>query len=189
MTEKSKVVLVIVGGCLLLLGWWLSDLPIGYYQFKRICESEGGLRVYEKVEPNVGWIASNEPDARGIVSSYSTVPFARFRSDDGTWKDVKYKGGNPWWSSSYEISLADESKKPRYRMAVKVESVADAIRLTKYVRTLTDESSSQPVFIYTRFTFTWTNPEHTLLGRSDSAYCLTGIDEAESIRTMLHAKE
>ena len=189
MTTRSKTKLAVLVGTLLLFGWWISDIPIGYYQFKQMCKKDGGLRSYAKVEANVGWLAASKPDAQGIVSSYPTVPFARFRANDDSWKDVRYKGGNPWWDSSYEVSPADEAKKPRYRQVKKEENILDAIRLHKYVRTIVDEASNQPVFEYTRFTFTWTNPENTLLGRSDSAYCLTGIDEAKSIRTILNKKE
>lgn len=187
--NRAKLPLFITIVLSLILGWWISDIPIGYYQFKQVCEKEGGLRVYGKVEPNVGWVALSEPEARAIASSYSKVDFVRYRTDDGTWKDVKYKGGNPWWSSSYEIVAKDETKKTRYRLEDKVESVINQVRLTRYVKTLIDESSNKPLITYTRFTFTWTNPNSTLLGRSDSAYCMTSIDEVESIRAILNTQE
>lgn len=188
MTENSKVILVIVGACLLFLGWWLSDIPIGYYQFKRICEKEGGLRVYGKVAPNVGWSAAHEIDAKAIVQSYPNVPFARFRSDEGTWKDVRYKGGYGAFSA-YDVSPADETKKPRYRRIEKVERVEGAIRLRKNVVTVLDETSDQVVFQSTRFIFTWTNPESTLLGRSDSVECPSYRQEATAIQNILKTKE
>ena len=185
MTTRSKTKLSILVGTLLLFGWWVSDIPIGYYQFKQMCKKEGGLRSYTKVEVNVGWLAASEPDAQGIVSSYPTVPFARFRANDGSWKDVSYKGGNPWWSSSYEITSADETKVPRYHLVLKVESVAGAIRLRREVLTLSDESPNQIVFQTTRFIFTWTNPENTLLGMSDTAECPAYKDEVLSIKSFL----
>lgn len=171
MTTRSKTKLSILVGTLLLFGWWISDIPIGYYQFKQICEKEGGLRSYAKVEPGESWWAEHEPAARDIVSSYPTVPFARFRENDDSWKDVRYKGGNPWWSESYAIIAADETKRPRYRLNNKLESVAGAIRLRKRVYKLSDELSNQVIFQTTQFIFTWITPENTLLGRSDTAVC------------------
>lgn len=151
--------------------WWISDIPIGYYQFKQMCEKEGGLRSFSKVEPGEGWWAKYQSDARDIVSQYPTVPFVRYRAEDGSWKDVRYKGGNPRWSESYTITLAETSKQPRYRLNDKSESVINAIRLNKSVYTLSDELSNQAVFQTTQFTFTWTTPKNTLLGRSDTVVC------------------
>lgn len=166
------------------LAAWLADIPIGYYQFKQMCEKEGGLRSYANVEPNVGWWASSELDARGVVQAYPSVPFARFRSEDGTWKDVKYEGGYGSFSK-FAIRPADEVIKPRYRITEKVESVETAIRLRKNVYAVLDEFSNQVVFQSTRFIFTWTNDETTLLGRSDSVVCPTHEAESISIKSFL----
>lgn len=171
MISKSKEKLAIAGVFLLIFGWWISDIPIGYYQFKRMCEEEGGLRSNTQVKSGEGWLVKYESDARDIVSRYSTVPFARYRADDGIWRDVRYKGGNPGWSESYTITPADESLRPRYRLQDKFELVADAIRLHKSIYTLNDELLNKIVFQTTQFTFTWTVPENTLLGRSDTEVC------------------
>ena len=185
MTKKSKAILTIVAIVLLLFGWWISDILIGYYQFKQICKKEGGLRSYAKVEPNVGWWAEHEPTARDIVSSYPTVSFARYRADDGIWKDVRYKGGNPWWSESYTIINADETKRPRYRLNNKLESVTNAIRLRKRIYKLSDELSGQVIFQTTQFIFTWTTPENTLLGSSDTVVCPAYKDVLSSTQLFL----
>lgn len=187
MIDASKSKLIILTIALALFGWWLADIPIGYYQFKQKCTKEGGLRVYAKVEPNTGWFGAHEVDAKAIVQSYPTVPFARFRSDDGIWKDVKYKGGYGSFSK-YEVSPADETKKPRYRRIDTLESVEAAIRLRKEIMTVSDESSNQVVFQTTRFIFTWTNPENTLLGMSGTAECPAYNDEALSIKSFLKIK-
>lgn len=188
MTDKSKTKLVMAAIFLLLFGWWISDIPIGYYQFKQLCEKEGGLRSYAKVKSNAGWWATSEVNAKGIVVHYPNVSFARFRTNNGVWNDVKYKGGYGSFSK-YEVSPADESKTPRYREMLKVEPVNGAIRLRKEVLTVLDESSKQIAFQTTRFIFIWTNPETTLLGRSDSVDCPTSQNEYLSIQSLLNVKE
>lgn len=188
MTQKSKVIAAILSITFLLVGWWISDIPIGYYQFKQICKKEGGLRTYAKVEPNVGWWAETQTDARGIVQSYPNVPFARFRSDDGTWKDVRYEGGYASFAK-FDVQPADETKKPRYKRREKVERVETAIRLRKNSLTVSDEQSNQIVFQSTRFIFAWTNPDTTLLGRSDTAVCPSHEDEYSSIQSFLKSTE
>lgn len=43
MSFRTKVFLGVGFMSLIWFGWWVSDIPIGYYQFKKICGLEGGL--------------------------------------------------------------------------------------------------------------------------------------------------
>lgn len=185
MSIRYKSILIPVSLLIIFLGWWLSDLPIGYYEFKKICETEGGLRGYIKVTPNVGWEVSSLPDAKSTVSSYSTVPFVRFPISDSSWKDVRYLGGNPWWSESYEIKIADEIVAPGYRLERNAENVTGAIRLRKEVTTLVDKATHETVFDSARFIYTWTTPENTLFGQSGTVTCPTYKNELVSIGSFL----
>ena len=188
MTEKSRVVAAISFAVLVLFGWWISDIPIGYYQFKQICKKEGGLRSFAKVEPNVGWWARNQVDAQGIVVHYPNVQFARFRTDDGAWKDVKYLGGAGIFSK-YDIASPDESKVPRYRESLEIVQIKNAIRLRKEVLTILDEHNGKAAFLSTRFIFTWTNPDTTLLGQSGTVECPTYQDEYAAIKSFIKSTE
>jgi len=182
---KMTIGLIITFVVIVLIGWWLSDIPIGYYQFQQICRKEGGVRSYENVLPNVGWITSTASEAKDVVSTYQTVSFARFVASKGVLKDVRYKGGNPWWSTSYDISLADVKDVPRYNFDHSVEPVSDAIRLRKNIIKLTDLFTNQVVLQSTRYIFTWTTPENTLLGMSGTKECPPYKDEILSIKTFL----
>ena len=179
---------VAIGIFVLFFCWWISDIPIGYYQFKQMCEKEGGLRSFSKVEPNVGWWATSEANAEGILVHYPNVLFTRFLSKDGQWTDMRYKGGYGSYSQ-YDVTPSDQSKKPRYREVLREEKVANAIRLRKEILIVLDESSNQAAFQTARFIFTWTNPETTLLGRSDSVVCPTYQNEHLSIQSLLKVKE
>jgi hypothetical protein len=166
------------------LAVWLADIPIGYYQFKRMCEKEGGLVSYVRVDPAFGWLANNEVDARIIVQSYLGVPFARFRSENGAWLDVRYVGGKGAFAR-YDIRPAGGDNEARYRQRERDELVESAIRLRKSAYIVLDERTGQIVFQSTRFIFTWTNSEKTLLGRSDSVVCPTHEFRAAEINKFL----
>ena len=182
--KNRTYIIFFVAAFLLIFIWWLSDIPIGYYKFQQACKNEGGLRVYAKVEPNVGWWAKSQSNAEGIVVHYPNVSFARFQTKDGGWKDVRYKGGIGSFSK-FDVIPADETKKPRYRESIEVKAVADATRLRKEVLTIFDSFSNSVAFQSTRFIFTWTNPENTLLGQSDTAVCPSHEDEYSAIKSLL----
>src|SRR5437868_10592772 len=53
----------------------------GYYRFKQYCEAEGGLRVYEPLERNVGWAAKDKEHA-AFTSVLDSVGFVRYIEND-----------------------------------------------------------------------------------------------------------
>lgn len=185
MNNKSKIIIGVFITAFSLFAWWVSDIPIGYYQFKQMCKEEGGLRSYSVVEPNVGWLAKTESNAEYIVSHYPSVPFARFSSSDGAWHDVIYKGGNPNWGQSYEKKLANEKVGVGYRLDYLFGKVGNAIRLNKADVQLIDVRTDKIVFKVSSFVFYWTVPENTFLGKSGVAVCPDSKEEHSSIISFL----
>ncbi|WP_141243731.1 hypothetical protein [Pseudomonas indica] len=172
--------MILLGGLgLVWFGWWGSDIPIGYYEFRERCNREGGPRLLGIIAKDSGWMVSSEIQAKSVVAAYRFVPFARYISDDDQLKDVLYKGGNPWWSSSYAIEEADLKRSVNYKYFVESENVSGAIRLRRDISLLVDLFTGEELFVSTSFTYTWTNPERTLLGRSDKVRC-PGFAEEDS---------
>lgn len=171
MNGDIKIIISIFTVVFLLFSWWVSDIPIGYYQFKKMCKEEGGLRSYSVVEPNMGWLAESESNAEYIVSHYPSVPFARFSSGDGALYDVIYKGGNPNFVQSYEKKLADEKVGAGYRLDSLFSKVDNAIRINRSDSQLVDSSTDKIVFKVTSFVFYWTESKNTFLGISGVAIC------------------
>ncbi|WP_443191927.1 hypothetical protein [Pseudomonas indica] len=165
-------------------GWWVSDIPIGYYEFRERCNKEGGARLLGVVTTDSGWMASSEVQAKSVVASYRFVPFARYVSDSGQLKDVRYKGSDPLWSGSYVIEDANLERVVNYKYFITGENVPNAIRLRKDTRLLVDLLTEKELFISISFTYTWTNPERTLLGRSDKVRCPAFVDERNSINSL-----
>lgn len=183
--SKNNKLFILIMIIFLSFCWYISDIPIGYYQFKKTCKNEGNLQVYSKIESNAGWIADSQSDAEAIVQAYPRVSFARFLAADGKWMDIKYKGGFGSFSK-FDIYSANEHKTPRYKRTEYISLVKNSIRLHKNTIVATDVISNKIAFQSTRFIFTWTNPENTLLGRSDSVVCPSYQEEFNSIKSLFN---
>ncbi|WP_141243732.1 hypothetical protein [Pseudomonas indica] len=170
-----------------LLGWWMSDVFIGYLKFKELCRLDGGLKTYGKVEIGTGWLTNNEWVARDVVASYSTVSFARFHLNNGVSHDVIYVGGAPWKDSSYRMDDVGGGV-VRYRLDRKSETVSKKYRIRKNSLTLMDLESDAVMLSSTRFILTLTDPKNTLFGMSDMVECQSHLDEMAQIRNYLGAK-
>lgn len=187
MGVKARVVTVVGVVSVSLFGWWISDVFIGYLKFKELCRVEGGLKAYEKVEAGAGWLTDNEWIARDVVASYSTVPFARFRLDNGVSRDVVYIGGPPWKDGSYKIDSVG-GEVARYKLERKSETVSKKYRIRKNSLILMDLESDVVILNSIRFILTLTDPKNTLFGMSDMVECQSHLDEMAQIRNYLGAK-
>jgi hypothetical protein len=131
MKLPSKSVIVLISIPILILLFFSSNI-YGYFRFKHYCSTEGGLRVYEKLERNVGWFAKDKYDAQ-VAAQLSGVGFVRYRDQkNGNFYDLIYKGGNPTKDSSFEKKLADHSLAVVYEWRHISEFVAGEIRLGKF---------------------------------------------------------
>lgn len=184
MGKKMRVFSIVVVVGVLWFGWWVSDIPIGYYQFKEMCRKEGGLSIYGEIDRTQGWVAEDESEAEFIVFSFPNVPFARFKSRKGEWWDVRFKGGGRWRSESYLVQPASDGE-VGYKLTHYYEGVADAIRLHRSIDALNEIRTGKVVLKYTSFDFTWTDPNRTLLGRSGVVQCPIAKEMVKSLRSYL----
>jgi hypothetical protein len=152
MKKSNKFIIVFVSIPLVILLFFASNIK-GYYHFKSMCEQEGGLRVYEKLEKNVGWWAKDKYDAR-VVALLTGVGFVRFTDKkDGQIYDINYLGGAMNEDSSYEIVISDQLQEVRYRWNSISLFSDDAKRLKKSGYEILDERSGKKVAGYYSFYF------------------------------------
>jgi hypothetical protein len=170
---KAKQLLFFSAPALLLIGWWLSDIPIGYFQFKNACVLEAGFKQAALLEKNAGW-EGQMLSYRGYLAESPHIKFVRIRLPTvGRFPEVvdfTYKGGNPNWDSAYDWKAADESKPVVYRVSLKVEN-APGIRLLKTATHIVDVRSGQTVISDTSLTYSFTNPDNSFLGMARRATC------------------
>ena len=173
--KTKKIVGIIITFIIVaLIGWWLSDIPIGYYQFKEKCVDEGGGRKFGIVQKEHGWFVADESAARFVTRNFPDVLFARFGDSKSGFRDMSYKGGYYLNSNSYEVTPAKSEILVKYKLeSNNLQPVDDSIRLRRSQYILMSLENSKPLFIYTTFNFTWLNPDKALLGRSDSVSCPT----------------
>lgn len=165
---KRLILIVLVAMFLLLI--WCSDVFVGYYGFVKECENNGGVKFNGVIDVDGGWFVSDEASAQSVVSSFSSIPFARFKSIDGQLIDVEYTGGNPWWGHSYNKKKAD-NRRVLYTWLSDSSPVPNKIRLMSFRTRLIDEKNGQTVMEWLTYRFTWFNSNKTLLGSSTSVYC------------------
>ena len=165
---KRSILLALVATILLLV--WFNDVFVGYYVFVKECERSGGVKFNGVIDVNGGWLVSDEASAQSVVSSFSSIPFARFKSIDGQLIDVEYTGGNPWWGRSYNKKKAD-NRRVLYKWLSDSSPVPNKIRLMSFRTRLINEKNGQTVIEWLTYRFTWFNSNKTLLGSSTSVSC------------------
>lgn len=109
--------------------WYFSDNIKGYYTFKEYCEKEGGLRVYEPLEKNVGWLADDKYSARA-ASLLGDIDFVRYTDKNGVAYDVKYLGGDPQKDSSFSVVVSDSEKTVKYQWNRIFKKIPNELRLS-----------------------------------------------------------
>lgn len=106
---------IVVTAVLLLLGIVFFDNIKGYYRFKQYCENEGGLRIYQPLEKNVGWQAEDY-DAAHMAAQLKWVSFVRYTDKkNGDTYDLKYLGGYWQSKSSFKKAKSDQTAPVEYQ--------------------------------------------------------------------------
>lgn len=109
MKRPSKPAIVLMSIPVVILLFFSSNI-YGYFRFKHYCATEGGLKVYEKIERNVGWLAESRALA-GNAAMIDGVLFGRYQDRrENIMYDVKYIGGDIRNESSYLFSVASDDK-------------------------------------------------------------------------------
>ncbi len=162
----------------LLVGLYFFDNIKGYYRFKQYCEKEGGLRVYEPLEKNVGWWA-DDYDSAHMAAQLKYVAFVRYiDKKDGNEYDLQYVGRDPQRDSSFKQLPADQSKKIKYFWKNINEKIDGEIRLMRYGEKVLN-IDNKVLVSYNMLGYEKFNRSHTLLDAPSEVYCF--LDAAKKI--------
>ncbi|HOY22685.1 MAG TPA: hypothetical protein PK002_05990 [Cellvibrio sp.] len=125
----------------------------GYFRFQHYCEAEGGLRVYEKLERNVG-VMVDSYDSAQIATQLKYVDFARFQDrKNNQLYDLHYAGGDPQILKSYIVKPADNSKKTTYFFKNISYFLKDERNLFRSAYLITDMSGTNTLVRYYKFEY------------------------------------
>ncbi|MBC3910588.1 hypothetical protein [Undibacterium umbellatum] len=184
MRKLSVFLLTVIGFMVAMTVWFLPNI-YGQYRFSQFCGKDSGFHEYGEIEKNSPWLTTDQADAKSVVSTHAMVPFARYLDRDGQYFDVRYKGGNPWWDSSYEVISADLKIVVPYIFEYKASFIEKELRLRKDVYSLRDRKTNQVIFQHTGFAYTLFESKHTLLGQSDIQTCPAFESQTANINAFL----
>lgn len=144
----KKFLIVVSLISLAIFAFFFSNLK-GYYRFKQYCEAEGGLRVYEPLERNVGWVAEDKGLAMN-AAMLSDVKYSRYKdTKNSTMYDVEYVGGLVANQSSYRFRIASDDK-PVYLLSESTVYLDQNNRLKK-ISYLIDNMVGKKVAEFNKF--------------------------------------
>mgnify|MGYP000878039264 CR=1 FL=1 len=170
MKLPSKPVIALISIPIVILLFFSSNI-YGYFRFKHYCSAEGGLRVYEKLERNVGWLAKDKYEAR-TAALLDGVGFVRYTDkNDGKSYDIKYIGGDPQDDGSFEKYNMDGSKSIRYVWKSINQPVANELRLRRYGEEILDVKDNRVLAQYYMLGYEKLNRSNTLLDMPTEIYC------------------
>ncbi len=162
MTKKFKLPKVVWASLMvvLLIGIYFAENIKGQIRFMQYCWKEGGLKVYEPLERNVGWWAEDLESAKAVASRHP-VAFVRYRDDEGDGEeyDVRYIGGSFRDESSYQISPANYENPVELFSKFYFVRIQNEIRLIKknyevYSFEKNELLAGYYVFVYSQFDLT-----------------------------------
>jgi hypothetical protein len=155
----------------LLIGLIFFSNIKGYFRFISICAQEGGLRVYEPLEKNVGWWAKDKYQARA-AALLAGVGFVRYtdKADNITY-DIRFLGGNPQKDSSFIKSPADTSKLLTYQWRYINGRLENELRLGRQGYEILDISDDRVLVRFYIFGYSILDRDHTPLETRASVGC------------------
>lgn len=177
MVKFNKVTTTLVMIPFFILLFFSSNI-YGYFRFKHYCSSEGGLRVYEKLERNVGWLAKDKYEAR-IAALLDGVGFVRYTdAKDGRAYDIRYLGGNPSSDSSFKKILADNSRLLTYKWHYLNERIVNELRLGRHGYEVLDIATDRILVRFYMFGYSRLDPSNTILAAPSGIGCFDEVGKS-----------
>jgi hypothetical protein len=187
MTELQKALIIPLALVILIpasILLYFAENIKGYYRFKWYCENEGGLKVYEKLEKNVGWIAEDKSGAR-TASTFKGVPFVRYKEIKSNKRlfDIKYIGGNETSNSSFVSSEILSEKKIKYMWKNESQKIKNELRLKKITYEVVDINSKKNLLEINIFYYSIFDRNKTLLNAPSVVNCYSLSNFIEKIES------
>ncbi|ODS25066.1 hypothetical protein AB835_00745 [Candidatus Endobugula sertula] len=179
-----KKLLIILSCITLFLLLFFADNIYGYYRFKQFCKNEGGLRVYGKLEKNVGWMAEDKYSARS-AAQLKYVDFVRYpdKRKKDTFYDMQYLGGHPGDNDSYLINQADIDKPIKYKWKFTSGRLDDEIRLTRQMDEVFDIDGNL-LISYKKYSYSIFDIGRTLLHSPSGIGCYNLSESIKLIKNL-----
>ena len=162
---------------LVLLLVYFSENIYGYYRFKQYCWNEGGLRVYQKLEKNVGWLANNKRTAM-VAAQLDYIPFVRYpvKKENNRFYDIRYIGGHPGKKASYLEVESNMEIPVKYKWVFTSGRLDNELRLTRQMDEIIDIKNGKPLIVFKKFSYSKFDRKNTLLAAPSGSSCYSLSD-------------
>jgi hypothetical protein len=174
MTRFSKRLLIWTIGFLLLIAFYFSDNVLGYYRFKKMCEKDAGLHVYQPLRRNLGWfVPEGRIEAAGFPLDFDGVAFVRYRNEtDGRLYDVYRSSKSRIGDSGYLEKLANKNNEVIYRFEVRtIPELTNEQRMGAQHFEVIDMETAQLAVRYTRLGYRKFDTDKTVFGAPSGEEC------------------
>jgi len=169
---------IVIGFCVVMVSivaltaLYFSDNIKGYYKFKHLCKTEGGLAVYEKLEPNVGWESSDKYNAY-IPAYFKKVKFVRFPDSNNKSQlyDMTHISGSRNIRKSYGFSESNLSENIRYRFIYNAEMINKKFLISRTINEIVDVKNKTTVFKFISFGYSMFDRNKTFLAAPSGRIC------------------
>ncbi len=174
--NKITKILTWSAGVILLLGLYFADNIKGYYRFKKLCEQEGGLRLYQPLERDVGWLSDGDSITEAASMTYlEAVAFMRYRNkEDGQWYDVYRVKRLKVSDLGYAQRPADLSKPVVYQRKWSTKEIPNEIRMGITKEEFFDLRTKKLVASYTLLGYSQFDQDKTILAAPSGIACPIG---------------
>ena len=153
-----------------LVGWYFADNIRGYYRFKELCRTDGGLKVINSLRKNVGWLAQSK-DGGLIVASFKDVAFVRIPDASGRLFDYRYISGRIEEESSYDKVPANEAASVIYEVHRVDEPLLDEVRTNRSGYEIREISTKHLMVRWYQIGFRTFNQDKTLFAAPSGQAC------------------
>lgn len=164
MRRLTKVGFVVLAVPLMVLAYFAPNIR-GYYRFKEICDVEGGLRVFEKIKKNQGWLVPDGP------IGLAHIAFQRGKNRFGEARDYRYVGGRLGDDRSFSESPIDPALVPMYEYRFINVALPGELRTRKFGYEVWDISSGRLMARWYQISYSRFEQERTLLAAPSGIVC------------------
>jgi hypothetical protein len=145
---------------------YFSDNIRGYYRFKGLCETEGGLRVLHPLRRGVGWLGRKGDHS---LAAFPDVAFLRYR--DGAEFDVRYRSGLVSDERSYDTSPAHKDNEVTYELRWISESLPNEVRATRSCYEVREITTGVVMLRWCQIGYSTFRQDRTLLAAPSGQAC------------------
>lgn len=159
LARNSKVFVWPIG-IALAVGLVFTDNIRGYYRFKDICKNDSGLRIYDPLQKNQGWLAMGKADAAYLLHYYGEISYVRYFDSKESLQDlVRTDNKRDSSDDGFRAKPIESDRQPRYEYRDEFNRVPEEARMNRYTSTVKIIENGKLAVTYQDFTYRLFNPD------------------------------